>query len=129
MEELIARVAAAAGIGPDVAQKAVALILGFLNKEGPKEEVSQLLNAIPGANEAVAALPEAGGGGLLGGIMGAFGGGGGLMGLAGQLSGEGLGMGDMPSVGTELFSFAREKAGDELVGAVASKIPGLSQFL
>jgi hypothetical protein len=67
-------------------------------------------------------------GGILGGLLGMMPGGG-LMGLAGQLSGLGLGMGEMQAVGKEIFAHAREHAGDETVGQVAAAIPGLHQFL
>ena len=38
-------------------------------------------------------------------------------------------MGEMQSVGKELFAFAREKAGEDAVGQIAGAIPGLSQFI
>ena len=129
MEELVTRVANAAGIAPDVAQKAVGIIFGFLNKEAP-DQVGGLLNSLPGAHEAIAAAQEEpAGGGIMGSLMGMIGGGGGIMGLASQLSGAGLGMGEMQSVGKELFGFVREKAGDEAVGKIAGAVPGLSQFI
>ena len=37
MDNLIAEVAGAAGVEPDVARKAVALILDFLKREAPEE--------------------------------------------------------------------------------------------
>ena len=90
MEDLIARIATDAGVEPGIAEKAVGLILAFLRKEGPKDEVDALFAALPGAAEAAdAAASEDGGGGM----------GGGLMGLAGQLTGLGLGMGEMQTVG------------------------------
>ena len=129
MEELVSRVANAAGIAPDVAQKAIGIIFGFLNKEAP-DQVGGLLNNLPGAHEAIAAAQEEpAGGGIMGSLMGMMGGGGGIMGLASQLSGAGLGMGEMQSVGKELFRFVREKAGDEAVGKIAGAVPGLSQFI
>ena len=129
MEELVSRVANAAGIAPDVAQKAIGIIFGFLNKEAP-DQVGGLLNNLPGAHEAIAAAQEEpAGGGIMGSLMGMMGGGGGIMGLASQLSGAGLGMGEMQSVGKELFGFVREKAGDEAVGKIAGAVPGLSQFI
>ena len=95
MEELVTRVANAAGIAPDVAQKAVGIIFGFLHKEAP-DQVGGLLNSLPGAHEAIAAAQEEpAGGGIMGSLMGMMGGGGGIMGLASQLSGAGLGMGEM----------------------------------
>lgn len=130
MEELVSRVAGAAGIAPDVAQKAIGIILGFLNKEAPSE-VGGLLDQLPGAHDAIATAAEepSSGGGIMGSLMGMMGGGGGIMGLASQLTGAGLGMGEMQSVGKELFSFVREKAGDEAVGKIAGAVPGLSQFI
>jgi hypothetical protein len=122
MQELIDRVAAAAGIDAATAEQAVGIILAFLRKEGPAEPVEKLLGAIPGAGD-LAAAHEGGGGG---GLMGMFGGG--LMGLAGKLSGIGLGMGEMQSVGRELFNVAREQAGEDTVGEIAGSIPGLGQF-
>jgi hypothetical protein len=113
MEDLIARIAAEAGTEPEIAEKAVGMILGFLHEEGPQEEVAALFAAIPGA--AKAAADGAGGGGL--------------MGLAGRLTSLGLGMGQMQAIGRQVFAFAREKAGDEAVGQVAAAIPGLGQFL
>jgi hypothetical protein len=128
MEDLIARVAATAGVEPEIAQKAVGLILAFIRKEGPQQEVDALFAAVPGAAEAAdAAAAETGGGGALEGLMGAMGGG--LMGLAGRLTGLGLGMGEMQAIGRQVFAYAREKAGDERVGQVAAAIPGLGQFL
>ena len=55
MEELISRVAAAAGLDAATARKAVAIILQFLEKEGPRGEVADMINAIPGARETMSA--------------------------------------------------------------------------
>ena len=131
MDELIARVAQAAGIEPDTAGKAIAAILNFLQKEGPPAEVAQLLEKLPGSSDLLAANVDApsGGGGLMGGLMGMMGGGGGLMGLAGKLTGLGLGMGEMQSVGKELFAAGREHAGEDLMGTIAASVPGLGQFI
>jgi hypothetical protein len=126
MEELIGRICAEAGIDPHVAKKAVGMILGFLQKEGPQAEVGALLAAIPGAAEAAEAAAGQEISTAAGGLLGAIGG---LMGLAGQLTSLGLGMGQMQTIGRQLFAYAREKAGDEAVGQVAAAIPGVTQFL
>lgn len=120
MQDMINRVATAAGIDASTAEQAVGMILAFLRKEAPAEHMDKLFNALPGA----AGLADAQGGG--GGFLGMFGGG--LMGLAGQLSGLGLGMGEMQSVGRELFDIGREQAGEDTMGEIAGSIPGLSQF-
>ncbi|MEN9708052.1 MAG: hypothetical protein RIQ68_460 [Pseudomonadota bacterium] len=123
MQDLIARVATASGLEPDIAEQAIGKILAFLQKEGPAEDVARVLAAIPGAADLAEAHAGGGGGGLMGML------GGGLMGLAGQLSGLGLGMGEMQSVGHEIFAIAREQAGEDAVGEIAAAIPGLSQFI
>ena len=123
MQDLIARVATASGLEPEIAEQAVGKILAFLQKEGPAEDVARVLAAIPGAADLAEAHAGGGGGGLMGML------GGGLMGLAGQLSGLGLGMGEMQTVGHEIFAIAREQAGEDAVGEIAAAIPGLSQFI
>jgi hypothetical protein len=126
MDEIVGRVAGAAGIDADTARQAIVAILAFLRKEGPAAEVDQLFAAIPGA--AVAAdVPAPGGGGLMG-MLGGMGGGG-LMALAGQLTSLGLGMGEMQNVGRELFAYGREKAGEDTMGAIVGAVPGLAQFV
>jgi hypothetical protein len=130
MDELINRVSAATGVDAATAEKAIALILGFLAKEGPPEDVAALSDAIPGAQAAIdTAEAEEGGGGLGGRLMGMMGGGGGLMGLAGKLSGLGLGMDQMQGAGREIFAYCKEKVGEERLGRIAGSIPGLSQFV
>ncbi len=130
MEEIISRVAAAAGIDNDMAKNAVAEILAFVKKEAPEGPVNEMLAKIPGGEELAASVSgESGGGGLMGALGGLMGGGGGLMALAGKLTGLGLGMGEMQSVGKEVFAYAREKAGEDVVGQIAGSIPGLSQFI
>ncbi|MDB5649160.1 MAG: uncharacterized protein JWL62_680 [Hyphomicrobiales bacterium] len=128
MQEIIDRIATAAGIDPATAEQAIGAILGFLQKEGPDSQVGHLIQSIPGASELIAANATESSGGL-GGLMGMFGGAGGLMALAGKLQGLGLGMGEMQTVGKELFQVAREKIGEEKVGEIAASVPGLHQFI
>lgn len=127
MDELIEHVSTAAGLEPEVSRKALGLILAFLLKEGPAAPVGTLMDALPGARDAASAsaTEEQAGSGFLGGL----GGGGGLMGLAGQLSGIGLGMGDMQTVGRELFKVARERVGEPTLAAIAADIPGLQSLV
>ncbi|PZR91582.1 MAG: hypothetical protein DI537_15885 [Stutzerimonas stutzeri] len=128
MDELISRIMAASGLDQSLAQKAVGIILAFLQKEGPAAEIGQLMAALPGAQE----LADAEGGakgGLLGSIGGLMGGGGGVMALGGQLMGAGLSMGQIQSVSKEMFAVGREKAGEDTMGAIVGAIPGLGQFV
>ncbi|MEM6382571.1 MAG: DUF2267 domain-containing protein [Pseudomonadota bacterium] len=145
MDELIARIVNAVGIDEGLAQTAVGVILGFINKEGPSDAVGQLMGAIPGAQELLSGAADAGAdsagglGGALGGLMGgggiggALGGlmggeGGGLMAAAGELMGAGLDMDQIQGVASEVVGFAREKAGDDVVGQIVANIPGMDQF-
>ena len=71
MNELVSRVADSVGITPDVAEKAIGMMLGFLQREADDGAVAKMIEAIPGAPELVAQFngEGAGGGGLLGGLM------------------------------------------------------------
>jgi hypothetical protein len=134
MENLIARVASSAQTTPEIARKAVALIVDFLKREAPDDAVHQLLNKAP-ALRAIGATANTGGEGMgntLKGLMGTGSGamgGGGLMALGGDMMNLGLGMDQIQSVGKEVFAYAREAGGDELMGEISGSIPGLSQFI
>ncbi len=128
--ELVDRIVSNTGVAEDTAAKSVGLILGFLQKEGPAAEVSDLMAKIPGAADLMtnAGAAGGGGGGLMGGLMGMMGGGG-IMGLGQQLMGAGLSMGQIQTVSRELFAYGKEKAGEDTMGAIVGGIPGLSQFV
>src|SRR5215213_7463399 len=111
MEELLARVTQKTGLDAATATKAIGIILAFLRKEGPPNEVNQLLAAMPGSEEVIA---QAGGGGMA---------------LGGELMGAGVSMGQMQPLGRELFAYGREKAGEDVMGPIVGSIPGLSQFV
>jgi hypothetical protein len=134
MEHLIADVAAGADVAPDVARKAVALILDFLKREAPPEAMDSLFDKAP-ALRAIAATASTGGEGLGGTLRGLMGtgagamGGGGLMALGGDLMNLGLSMDQIQGVGQKVFAYARDKGGDELIGEITAAIPGLSQFI
>ena len=134
MEHLIADVAASASVAPDVARKAVALIVDFLRREAPQEAMDALFDKAP-ALRAINATSSTGGEGLgttLRSLMGTGAGsmgGGGLMALGGDLMSLGLSMEQVQDVGRKVLAYAREKAGDELVGEITAAIPGLSQFI
>ncbi len=131
MEELIGRIVSNVGIDENLAQSAVGMILGFLQNEGPADKVGELMGALPGAEDLIASAGgESGGGGIMGAVGGLMGGGGGgAMALMGQLTGAGLGMGEVQGVASEVVGFAKEKAGEDTVTEVISAIPGLNQFV
>ena len=135
MENLIARVAAAADLSPDVARKAVALIGDFIQREAPEEAVKELFKKAPAFPAIIASSTQTGGEGMGGGLKGLMGvssgamGGGGLMALGSELLSLGLDMEQIQTIGKEVFGYARETAGDEVVGEISAAIPGLSQFI
>jgi len=126
MEELIARVTQKTGLDAATARKAIGLILGYLQKEGPQTEVNQLIAALPGAQDAIEQSKTGASGGIMG-MVGSMGGG--VMALGGQLMGIGVSMGQMQPLGKELFAYGREKAGEDVMGPIVGSIPGLSQFV
>lgn len=131
MNELVTRVAENVGIDPATAEKAIGMMLGFLQREAADGPVAQMIEAIPGASEMVAKFngEGSGGGGLLGGLLSAVGAGGGVMALGQQLMSEGLGMGEITALAKETIGYAKEKAGDDVVDEVVASVPGLSQFV
>jgi hypothetical protein len=124
MDELIARAGAAAGLDTETATKAVGLVLAFLEKEGPAEEVGEIIAAVPGAAELIAASRQSAGGATFAMLPG-----GGLMYLASELTSLGLGMDQMRAVGHEIFGFARDHVGEDKVGTIVAAIPGLAGFV
>jgi hypothetical protein len=125
MNELVEQLTAKVGLEKAVAEKTIGIILGFLRKEGPADQVQALIDKIPGAQAAIDASGSSGGsgGGMLSGLMG-----GGLMALGGKLMGLGLGMSEIKAVARELFRFGRDKVGADQMGEIIAGTPGLSQF-
>lgn len=119
MDELIGRLAANVGVERTAAEKAVAVILDFLRKEGPADKVQALIDKLPGADAAIASVAGEGGAFDMGGIMGA----------GARMMAAGLDMTQVQGVTRETIAFAREKAGEDAVGEVVGAIPGLAQFV
>jgi hypothetical protein len=132
MNELVTRVAENVGIDPATAEKAIGMMLGFLQREAADGPVAKMIEAIPGADALVAQYNGAGsggGGGLLGGLLSVVGAGGGVMALGQQLMAQGLGMGEITALAKETIGYAKEKAGPDVVDEVVASVPGLSQFV
>ena len=129
MNELIERIVNNVGIDAATAEKAVGIIMNFLLNEGPRDKVRELLARIPGgeAYAAQAAEPAESGFGGFGGLGSLMGGG--MMKAFNELTGAGLNMAQIQAVTRETVHYARDKAGEDLVGQVVGSIPGLSQFV
>ncbi len=121
MDELVARLVANVGVDQSAAEKAVGIILDFLQKEGPPDKVQALIDKLPGAEALLAAQSEADAGGGFG--MG------GLMGAGTKMMAAGLSMGQVQGVTKETIAYAREKAGEDTIGEIVGSIPGLGQFI
>ncbi|MGX1306898.1 hypothetical protein AB7M35_001618 [Amorphus suaedae] len=128
MDALVNRIVERTGLDRGTAEKAISIIVNFLNRDGPPE-TKELIDKMPGAEHMIEERGEAGKSGLLGGLGGLMGGGMGAMAAFNELTAAGLGMGQVQVVVKELVAYAREQAGDEVVDRVIQKIPGLSQFV
>ncbi len=117
MDELIGRLVANVGVDRTAAEKAVGIILQFLAKEGPADKVKALIDKLPGAAAAIAAAPAAG---MVGG---------GIMAAGSRMMATGMSMGQVQGVTRETIAYAREKAGEDVVGEIVGAIPGLGQFV
>jgi hypothetical protein len=114
MDEIIDQIAAKTGIDRAVARKAVGIVIGFLQREGPPETVPALIEKLPGAG---ALADQYGGAGS------------GLFGVFNDLTAAGLGMGEIQAVTREFMLLAKAKVGEREVDQVISAIPGLGQFV
>jgi uncharacterized protein YidB (DUF937 family) len=121
MNELIALLAARAGIEEAVAEKTIGIILDFLRNGGPSEKVQLLIDRIPCAEAAIAASDRES---SIGKLMG-----GGLMAAGTRLMNLGLGIGDIQNVARELFRFGRDKIGAEQMSEIVAGTPGLGQLV
>ena len=144
MEDLISRLVTSLGVDTGTAERIVGIVLGLFQSQGDNEQVSALMGALPGAEDLMAKVGEAGDaageaasgatgglGGLISGAASMLGGGGGnpLMDTLGKLQAEGLSVDQARTAGSEIISFARENAGDEVVDGVLGSIPGLKDML
>lgn len=126
MQDLIAGIVAQLGIDEGLAQKGVGAVLSVLQDHADQGDMSALLSALPGAQDLLAEFAaggDGGGGGLLGGLSGALGGS--LGGAIGTLLKSGLDKDQLQQLVPLFLGYAKEQAGDELVGRVVGAVPGL----
>jgi alcohol dehydrogenase YqhD (iron-dependent ADH family) len=122
MDELVNRLSAAAGLDHEKAVAAVKTILVFLDKEAPPDAVKQLVDAIPGAQQALdEGRREQGGAGDYAGF--------GAMAAYHALTAVGLSGGEVQIVTKELLAHSRDAVGDETTGRIVGAVPGLEAFV
>jgi hypothetical protein len=120
MDELVERLVANTGVPRTAAEQSIGIILDFLKKEGPPEQVQALLDKLPGYEVYMQSAEAAGDGGMfMGGVMGA--------GM--RMMSAGLSMDQVQAVTRETIAYVREKAGEDTIGEIVAAVPGLSQFL
>ena len=120
MNELVAQLAAKAGVGIIVAEKSAGAILGFLRDEDRSGKVQPLIDGIAGATEAIETSNNRSG---IDRLMG-----GGLMALGTKLTGLGLDIGEIQKIARELFKYGRDKIGADRMDVIIAGAPGLRHF-
>jgi len=120
MSDLVDRVVTDVGIDRGIAERAVGIILDFLSKEGPADNVRSLLARLPDHQTLIATAESDGG--ILAGM-------GGIMGVGAKLMGCGLDVGQIQNVVRSLALYCSEKGGQAELEAIAAAIPGLRQFM
>jgi len=129
LQEFITSAAGEFGVGEDKLRTATSGLLGMIRDEADGGD--ELVSALPGAGNLMAAAASAGGGGGLLGMAGKLMGGGfgqGL-GVAGLIQSSGLGTDDAGRFTGMLMDFARGHAGQELVGRVIQSVPQLAKLI
>ncbi len=119
LDELIQRIASAAGISAEAARKSLSAFLSYLDANAPKERMAPFYKAAPGI-EGLVVKPK-------GGLFGMFSGG--LMSLYSDLTSAGLSTTQMQKAGEAMLGFAREKVGDEEIDRLVASVPALRQLL
>jgi hypothetical protein len=114
MDQLIAEVAAKAGVPVAVARKAMAIIVNFIAREAPADKANPVLDRLPGARDLAKESTARSSG---------------IMGVFNDLTSAGLGMNGVQQAARMFIAHARAKAGEKEVDAVIRSIPGLSQFV
>ena len=126
MQDLIERLVRTTGLPSGKAEEALGVVLSLIKTQGNGRKVDALFQKLPGAEE-LAGRHRGASGGLLGKL------GGGLMGgplvAVSKLQALGLSMTQIKELGSEVLSYAKEKAGDQLVKEAAGSIPGLAGYL
>ena len=123
MQELIDRIAAAANLTPEVAKKALGVVLAFISREAPDGPVKTLLDAIPGSRDLLKGEGEGGTPNMVGyGSMGA-------MATFNELTGMGLSMHQIQTLARETMAYGRDKAGEDTMSEIVAGVPGMEQIL
>jgi hypothetical protein len=129
MQELINLVSSKTGLDAAKAERALGIMLSLVKSQGDQTKVGELFAKLPGADELAA--KHGGDGAGKKGLFGMLGGGlmGGPLAAVTKLTGAGLNMDQIKTLGVTTLDYAKQKAGPDLVKKVAGSIPGLSGYV
>jgi hypothetical protein len=113
MNDLVADLAGKTGLDRTAIETALGLIIAFLEREDRSRTVGGMIDQIDGARALATEHGRRGG----------------IFMLLTELSGAGLGMGEIKTVATAFLDFARGRFGPEPVDRAVRSIPALAQFL
>jgi hypothetical protein len=114
------RLSAAAGVSEEVAGKAFAQFMLFLDTNGPPEQVGALFAAMPEARDAAASAPEVVPTGMMAKMARRISGGNLFVELGLKLMELGLGISAIRPFGEELLEIGRERAGEPVMGPLVA---------
>ena len=136
IENLVTQAAAKSGLSTEQARLALSAAMALIQKHGDPEKVSDLLQAIPGADTLAAegACLADGKAGLMTGLLRNVGGRGGAamtdaMAMGPRLAREGVTTSDMQAIMPVAMGFVQEQSGRDLLRDVLASIPGLGKLL
>jgi hypothetical protein len=134
MDQIIRTLSAKLGLPEVVVRQGVGILLNFLKQKAAGTEFEKFAAMLPGSADVMNAAPAEGGGGLLGGLLGAAGGllggqAGDLAKVVGSLQGAGISPDKAAPFAGEFFEQAKAVAGPELVSQILASVPGLSEAL
>ncbi|MEO6340165.1 MAG: hypothetical protein ABIO39_09025 [Caulobacteraceae bacterium] len=136
IEDLVSASAAKSGLSIEQARLALSAAMALIQKHGDPAKVSELLQAIPGADRLAAegASLADGKAGLMTGLLKIGGGAGGAamtdaMAMGPRLAREGVTTSDMQAILPVAMAFVHEQSGRDLLRDVLASIPALGKLL
>ena len=134
MDQIVSAIAQKLGIPEAVVRSGLTVVLNFLKQKAGGSEFGALLNMIPGANDlANAPAPDAGGGGLLGNLIGSV-----SSMFGGQTADVGKAVAGLENAGLKteqiapfvqtIIGEAKKVAGEDTVNNVLASVPALANL-
>lgn len=126
MDELITRLSQRLDLDPAAARGVVGLVLKFLDREAPREDIAPLLAAHPWIPALLEEIPDEPAPPA---CERHFGGMARLMQVADRMMALGLTMPQVQTAVRETVAYARETVGDDAINHLVRAIPGLRQVV